>query len=144
MLTECWLLFIGEINVGVISKYEIENLKTKQNKNPESLIPWNKNSLFMVYRLANMQRICVSNISLQQGRNIHISLYLQAFTRMAIFNFTHFPKAHLHEPLGSMILKMSSDWFERIRSTKKIHRMLNLASLNYLNPTSEILVGNFI
>lgn len=91
-----------------------------------------------------MQRICVSNISLQKGRDIHISLYLQAFSRMAIFNFTDFPKAQLHEPIGSMKLKMSSDWFEGIRATKSIHRMVNLASLNFLNPTPEILVGIFI
>lgn len=96
----------------------------------------------MVYRLADMQRIHVSNIHLQKGRNIHISLYLQAFSRMAIFNFTDFPKAQLQEPIGPMKLKMSSDWFGGIRATKSIQRTVNLASLNYLNPTSEILVGN--
>lgn len=98
----------------------------------------------MVYRLADMQRICVSNISLQKDRNMHISLYLQPFSRMAIFNFTDFPEAQLHEPNGPMKLKMSSDWFGGIRATKSIHRTVNLASLNYLNPTSEIPVGNFI
>lgn len=98
----------------------------------------------MVYRLADMQRICVSNTPLQKYRNIDISLYLQAFSRMAIFNFTDFPKAQLHEPIGPMKLKMSSDWFVGIRATESIHRMVNLASLNYLNTTSEILVGNFV
>lgn len=75
-----------------------------------------------------MQRICVSNISLQKSRNIHVSLYLQAFSKMAIFNFTDFPKAQLHEPIASMKLKMSSDWFEGIRATKRIHGIVNLAS----------------
>lgn len=57
MLTECWLLFIGKLNVGVISKYEIENkkkIKPKQtinnnNKNPQKHeLLGTKNSLFMV------------------------------------------------------------------------------------------------
>lgn len=74
----------------------------------------------MVYGLADMQRICVSNISLQKDRNIHISLYFQAFSRMAIFNFTGFPKAQLHEPIGPMKLKMSSDRFRGIRATKSM------------------------
>lgn len=103
-----------------------------------------KNSLFMAYRLVDMQRICVSNVSLLKDRNIYISLYLQALGRMAIFNFTGFPNAQLHEPIGSMKLKTSSDWFGGIRATKSSHRMVNSPSLSYLNPASEILVGNFI
>lgn len=52
MLTECWLLFIGALNVGTIAKYEIENLKNQPNKqkqNPEARILWNKK--FIVYGL---------------------------------------------------------------------------------------------
>lgn len=98
----------------------------------------------MAYRLVDMQRICVSNISLQKDKKIYISLYLQGLGRMAIFNFTGFPNAQLHEPIGLMKLKMSSDWFGGIRATKSRHWMVNLPSLNYLNPASEILVGNFI
>lgn len=100
-------------------------------KNQQCGFPGTKNSLFMVYRLADMQRISVSNIPLQKDGNIHISLYLQAFSRMAIFNFTDFPKAQLYEPIGPMKLEMSSDWVGGIRAAKSIPRMVNLASQNY-------------
>lgn len=48
----------------------------------------------------------------------HVSLHLQAFRRMTIFNFTGFPEGLLQQPIGSTKSKMRSDGFGGIRTSE--------------------------
>lgn len=54
-----------------------------------------------------------------------MSLHLQAFRRMPIFNFTGFPEGPLQQLIGSMKLKMRPDGLGRIRASEGEHLLPN-------------------
>lgn len=72
--------------------------------------------LFSVCELFNTQSMQV--LSSCGQRDSHVSLHLQAFRRMTIFNFTGFPEGLLQQPIGSTKLKMRSDGFGGIRTSE--------------------------